>query len=249
MSIWGKVVGGVAGFAFGGPLGAILGAVAGHAVDRAKVAEYTGLQDHGAGTQARAVAFTTAVIVLSAKLAKADGQVTRDEVDTFKQIFSIPPDEMVQVGRIWDEARRGTEGYEPYAAQVAEMFAGEPQVLEELLGGLFHIAKADGAVDSAELKMLHHVALIFGFGNHGFERLKTIYLGSESEVDPYEVLGISRDDSEDEIKSAYRKLSRENHPDALMSKGLPQEFIDLATEKMAAINVAYDQINKARGMK
>ncbi len=249
MSIWGKVIGGVAGFAFGGPLGAILGAVAGHAVDRAKATEGAGLLGHGVEAQARAVAFTTAVIVLSAKLAKADGHVTRDEVDTFKQIFSIPPDEMAQVGRIWDEARRDAEGYEPYAAQVAEMFAGEPQVLEELLGGLFHIAKADGVIDPAELKMLHHVALIFGFGEHGFERLKTIYLGSESEVDPYEVLGMSRGDSDDEIKSAYRKLSRENHPDALMSKGLPQEFIDLANEKMAAINAAYDQVVKARGMK
>ena len=247
MSIWGKVVGGVAGFAFGGPLGAILGAVAGHAVDRMKAAEGVGLS--GQGADARAVAFTTAVIVLSAKLAKADGQVTRDEVDTFKRIFSIPPDEMAQVGRIWDQARRDAEGYEPYAAQVAEMFAGQPQVLEELLGGLFHIAKADGAVDPAELRMLRHVALIFGFGEHGFERLKTIYLGSEAEADPYEVLGVSRADSDDEIKSAYRKLSRENHPDALMAQGLPQEFIDLANEKMASINAAYDKVVKARGMK
>ncbi len=249
MSIWGKVIGGVAGFAFGGPLGAILGAVAGHAVDRAKAAEGAALLGHGVDAQARAVAFTTAVIVLSAKLAKVDGHVTRDEVDTFKKIFNIPPDEMAQVGRIWDEARRDAEGYEPYAAQVAEMFAREPQVLEELLGGLFHIAKADGVIEPAELQMLHHVALIFGFGEHGFERLKTIYLGSEAEADPYEVLGMSRGDSNDEIKSAYRKLSRENHPDALMSKGLPQEFIDLATEKMAAINAAYDQVVKARGMK
>ncbi len=249
MSIWGKVVGGVAGFAFGGPLGAILGAVAGHAVDRAKAAGAGALQGDGADAQARAVAFTTAVIVLSAKLAKADGNVTRDEVDTFKRIFSIPPDEMTQVGRIWDQARRDAEGYEPYAAQIAEMFAREPQVLEELLGGLFHIAKADGVVDPAELHMLRNVALIFGFGEHGFERLKSIYLGAEAEVDPYEVLGVNRGDSDREIKSAYRKLSRENHPDALMSKGLPQEFIDLATEKMAAINAAYDTLEKTRGMK
>ena len=157
MSIWGKVIGGVAGFALGGPLGAIMGAVAGHAVDKVKAKEdgegpstFT-----GHGPDARQVAFTTAIIVLSAKMAKSDGQVTAEEIATFKRIFQIPASEQDAVGQIWAEAKRDAQGFEPYARQIGNLFSNEPQVLEELLGALFHIAKADGLVHSEELKMLN----------------------------------------------------------------------------------------------
>lgn len=253
MSIWGKVIGGVAGFAMGGPLGAILGAVAGHAVDKMKAQEagagpstFTGY-----GPDARQVAFTTAIIVLSAKMAKADGQVTPDEIATFKRIFQIPPDEQKAVARIWGEAKRDAAGYEPYAQQIAGLFRNEPQVLEELLGALFHIAKADGVMHPEELKMLTNIGMIFGFDAHAFERIKHIHLGSDAAggTDPYEILDIGRDASDDAVKKKYRELIRENHPDVLMAKGVPQEFVDLANEKMAAINAAYDRITKERGLK
>jgi DnaJ like chaperone protein len=246
MSIWGKVVGGVAGFALGGPIGAILGAVAGHAVDRIR-AESEGEEPD---VEARQVAFTIAVIVLAAKMAKADGRVTRDEVDAFKQVFHIPPHEMKEVGRLFDEARQEATGYEPYARQIASMFAHDPAVLEELLGGLVHIAKADGAVHPAELEYLRRVAGIFGFDEAAFERIRASFQSEKKAAeDAYTVLGVVPSDTDAAIKAAYRKLIRENHPDALMAKGLPQDFIDLATEKMAAINAAYDQIEKERGLK
>jgi len=251
MSIWGKVIGGVAGFAMGGPLGAIMGAVAGHAVDKIKAAEAAASPDAFAshGPDARQVAFTTAIIVLSAKIAKADGQVTRDEIVAFKTLFHIPPEESSNVKKIWDEATRDSQGYEPYAEQIAMIFAREASVLEELLGALFHIAKADGVVHPNELEIIYRTAMIFGFDAHGFERLKHIYLGAEKDrTDPYEVLDIDPSASDDEVKKKYRVLIRENHPDVLMAKGVPQEFIDLANEKMAAINVAYDQIEKQRGL-
>ena len=242
MSIWGKVIGGVAGFALGGPLGALIGAYAGHRVDQAK----------GAGARpdsdTRQVAFTIAVIVLAAKMAKADGKVTRDEVDAFKTIFNIPPSEMKKVGDLFDEAKQDATGFEPYARQIAAMFVHEPAVLEELLGGLFHIAKADGVVHPADLDYLKRVAEIFGFDAHQFGRVHASFDDPEK-ADPYDILGVSRDASDAEVKKAYRKLIMENHPDKLMSQGLPQEFIDLATEKMAAINGAYDIIEKQRGMK
>ncbi len=144
MSIWGKIIGGFAGFAFGGPLGALLGAYAGHAFDKAR--DGRGRTEETVDKQ---VAFTIAVIVLSAKMAKADGHVSRDEVDAFKRIFHIPPDEMKNVGQIFDDARQDAKGFEVYAEQIAGMFAHQPAVLEELLGGLFHIAKADGIVHPA----------------------------------------------------------------------------------------------------
>lgn len=247
MSIWGKVIGGVAGFALGGPLGALLGAVAGHAIDKA----------HGGGASAlgrvsreeqRQVAFTLAVIALGAKMAKADGQVTRDEVAAFKELFRIPPGEVNNVAKIFDRAKTSTAGFELYAQQVANLFPHEPAVLEELLGGLFHIAKADGVLHPAELQYLKQVSDIFGFDQHTFERITATHSGSD-QASPYEVLGVVAEASDADIKSAYRKLIHENHPDKLMAQGLPQEFIDLANEKMAVINAAYDKIKKLRGLK
>ena len=244
MSIWGKVIGGVAGFAIGGPLGAIMGTVAGHAYDKMKTGDDASFG--AAGT--RQVAFITAVIVLSAKMAKSDGRVTRDEVDAFKELFDIPAKEMKDVGRLFDEAKKDARGFEPYAEQVALMFASQPAVMEELLGGLFHIAKADGVVHPNELNFLRKTALIFGFTEQQFERLKTIYVGTE-ESDPYRILSLTRKASDKAVKKAYRKLIRENHPDMLIAQGMPQEFIDVANEKMSAINAAYDRIEKERGLK
>ena len=248
MSIWGKVIGGVAGFTLGGPLGALMGTVAGHAYDKMKAESVSpGAED----TATRRVAFTTAVIVLSAKMAKADGQVTRDEVDAFKELFHIPANEMKNVGKLFDEAKKDAKGFEPYAEQIEMMFAHEPAVLEELMGGLFHIARADGVVHPEELKFLRKTALIFGFTEAQFDRLKAIHMGAVGgvESDPYQVLGLTRKDSDAEIKKAYRKLIRENHPDTLIAQGMPQEFVDVANEKMAAINAAYDLIEKERGLK
>ena len=250
MSIWGKIIGGVGGFALGGPLGALMGAVAGHAYDKMKGGEIEGIAGDNVAQQ---VAFTTAIIVLSAKMAKADGQVTRDEVDAFKELFNIPPDEMANVGRLFDEAKKDATGFEPYAEQIASLFAHEPMVLEELLGGLFHIARADGVIHPEEIKILRKTALIFGFSEYQFERLKAIHMGEvgrgEKAPDPYQVLGLDRDASDDLVKKTYRTLIRENHPDTLIAKGMPQEFVDVANEKMAAINAAYDLVEKERGLK
>ena len=134
MSIWGKIVGGAAGFALGGPIGALVGTVAGHAVDKMRAAKGPVSEEQ------RQAAFSVAVIVLAAKMAKADGVVTRDEVDTFKRLFRVPPQATRDVGRLYDQAKRAAAGYEPYARQVAKLFRDSPHVLEELLDGLFQIA-------------------------------------------------------------------------------------------------------------
>jgi DnaJ like chaperone protein len=243
MSIWGKILGGVTGFAIGGPIGAIIGTLAGHAVDSARSKGRASL-----GIEAKRAAFTIAFIVISAKMAKADGVVTRDEVDAFKQIFPMPPSELKGVGRLFNQARKEASGYEPYARQIAGMFRDQPAVLEELLAALFHIAKADGVVHPAERQFLNDVGEIFGFGPDAFARVSAGRTGSDK-GDPYVILGVAGDATVAEIKAAWRQLTRENHPDLLVAQGMPQEFIDLANEKMATINAAYDRIARSRGFK
>ncbi|RDD61278.1 molecular chaperone DjiA [Ferruginivarius sediminum] len=257
MTIWGKILGGAAGFALGGPLGALLGGLAGHAVDRMRDStreledrtEPIGESeaDEGADDNTRKIAFTIGVIVLGAKMAKADGTVTRDEIQAFRQVFHVPPDEMKNVGRVFNQARRDARGFEPYARQIGRMFRNNPAVLEELLDGLFHIARADGEVREAELQYLEQVAFIFGLDQSAWERIKANNMGAAGS-DPYEILGVSRDSSDADVKSAYRQLVRENHPDRLVSQGMPQEFIEMANEKLATINGAYEQIRKQRGL-
>ncbi|HKP25449.1 MAG TPA: TerB family tellurite resistance protein [Dongiaceae bacterium] len=253
MSIWGKIIGGVAGFALGGPLGALLGAIAGHAADRRiEQAEPAGaeLEDQSLDGRSatRQIAFTIAVIVLGAKMAKADGAVNRAEVAAFKEVFQVPPNELKNVARIFDQAKQDPAGFEPYAKQIARMFRKDHPVLEELLDGLFHIAKADGRVHDAEITYLKSVADIFGLDENDFARIREGHLGPDK-ADPYTILGTNRMASNEEIKQAWRKLARDTHPDKLMAQGLPHEFVELANEKLATINAAYDKVAKERGIR
>ena len=143
-------------------------------------------------------------------MAKADGTVTRDEINTFKTIFNIPSEEMPNVGRLFDEARQDAEGFEPYAAQMGEMFTHNPAVLESLLSGLFEIALADGVVQSSEMQFLEKVAQEFRLERATFERIKAVHMEEDKET-PYQILGVSRNASDKDVKSAYRMLIRENH--------------------------------------
>ena len=242
MSIWGKLIGGAAGFALGGPLGALLGAIAGHVYDSSKkTADET-------DDPTKQIGFTIAVIALGAKLAKADGVVSEKEIRAFRAVFKVAPEEVNNVAKVFNLARRSVEGYEPYAKQVAGMFANNPSVLEKLLGCLFFIAQADGNVSNAEIDYLRNVSKIFGFSEKDFSRIRAENIGADS-LDPYTILGISYDIDNNELKSAYRKLIREHHPDTLIAQGMPEEFIEIANNKVAAINAAYDKICTDRGIK
>ncbi len=235
MSIWGKFGGATAGLLVGGPIGALVGAVAGHFfIDR----------DSGEGDEG-SIVFTIAVIALAAKMAKADGIVTDEEVTAFERIFRVAPNEEAHVRRVFDLARRDTAGYEAYAGQIARHFARNPGVLEDILDGLFEIAKADGVLHPGELAFLTRVAEIFGFAPNEFRRIRATHFPDAG--DPYIVLGVAYEASEDEIKRTYRRLVRENHPDSLMARGVPEEFLGLATAKLAAINNAYAQVLEERG--
>jgi len=253
VGILGKIIGGALGFAVGGPLGAILGAAAGHVADRKGVFQggESDSRPRIKGPRERLqLAFTVAVITLAAKLAKVDGQVTRDEVATLKRIFQIPEGASADVGAIFNEAKKDAQGFEPYARQIALLLRGNRAVLEDLLGALVMIAHADGVYHPAERDYIHQVGRIFGFSEADVRRIETMFTGAtaKDESDPYEVLGVDAKATDGEVKSAYRKLLQENHPDKLMSQGLPEDFIEVANKKMAEINAAYDRIKKERGL-
>ncbi len=234
MSVWGKFGGAAAGLLVAGPVGAVVGALAGHF-----------LIDRDSGDGDPGVVFTIAVIALSAKMAKADGVVTADEIEAFDRIFRVPPQEKANVRRFFDLARGDSAGFEIYAGQIARIFVGKPAVLEDILDGLFEIAKADGVLHPGESAFLERVADIFGFAPDQFRRIRASHFLPDA-ADPYVVLGVSYEASDDEIKRTYRMLVRENHPDSLIARGVPEDFIKLATDKLAAINGAYEKIQAER---
>lgn len=268
MSVWGKIVGGAAGLMIGGPIGALLGAAAGHAYDAladdlpagdgtpitaraggaaadAASAVDTPYGDRPAATQH--IAFTIGVIALAAKMAKVDGVVTRREIDAFRSFFHVPPEEVDNVGRFFDLAKRDSSGFEAYARQVASLFPAHPEVLEEVLAGLFLIAKADDVHvdDVAKLAYLRSVSTIFGLSETQFRRVAAA-AGVELNDDPYAILDIMPDVGDEAVQQAYRRLARVHHPDRLIARGLPPEAIALANRKLAAINGAYDRIRRER---
>jgi DnaJ like chaperone protein len=238
MSIWGKLGGTAAGFVIGGPIGAAVGAVAGHLlIDRSTMLPTS--SDPG-------VAFTIAVIALCGKMAKADGIVTPDEEQAFQRVFRVPPGEEANVRRIFNLAQQDTAGFESYARQIANMFRGNPGVLEDVMDGLFEIAKADGVLHPGELRFLETVAEIFGFAPQVFRRIRATHF--RDAADPYVILGVSWEAGDDEIKRTYRMLVKENHPDSLIARGVPPEFEKIANDKLASINAAYEKILEERGI-
>jgi len=206
---------------------------------------------HGAREMAerhRQAHFAVAVIALAAKMAKADGAVTAAEVRAFHDMFQVPPGEAHHVERLFDQARRDASGYEHYARQAAKMFKDEPAVLEKLLDGLFHIAKADRVADEREVDFLRRVAEIFGFDADTFERIHAGHLGGD-ESDPYVLLGVAHDASDAALHAAWRRLAREHHPDRLIAQGMPPELVGMANDRLAVINAAYEGIRVRRGAK
>lgn len=193
------------------------------------------------------ITFTIGVIALSAKMAKADGEVTQDEVEAFRDVFSVPAHEIKNVSRVYDIAKRDTAGFESYAKQLAKLFEGHKTVLEDLLDALFHIAKADNVVHDSEMNYIRQVGEIFGFSEGEFERMAARHVGPDRSS-PYTVLGVSPDISEEDLKATYRQLVKKNHPDRLVAQGLPREFIAVANDRIAAINEAYERICAQRNI-
>ncbi len=193
------------------------------------------------------VGFTAAVIGLGAKLAKADGIVTDDEIAVFYHVFRTAPEDEASVRRVFDLARQTVRGYEGYARRIGRKYKHRPCLLEGVLDGLFYIAGADGVVTADELAYLETVATAFGFSEATFRRIKASHLGASPD-DPYAILGVPHDAAFETIRVAYRRLMADNHPDRVVTNGAPREFEAAVHDKAAAITSAYARIRVERGL-
>lgn len=225
MSIWTRITDALAALTAGGGLSAVF--------DRLR------------SPPERSVAFTIAVIALGAKMAKADGQVTRDEVTAFREVFHIAAQDEAGAAKVFNLARQDAAGFEEYARRIRSMFNGQPDTLRDLLEGLFHIAMADGFFHPNENAFLEEVNRIFGVSEAEFNALRMRF-APDAPQDPYTVLGVSPDMPLADIRKAFRKLVREYHPDAMIARGVPEEALMLAQKRMADINKAWDEI-ESRG--
>jgi DnaJ like chaperone protein len=232
MSIWGKL--GAAELLVSGPIGALLG-------NRVALDKPENKREHAE----KDVAFTVGVIALAAKMAKADGVVTKDEVKAFKSAFKVSDAEMKQGARVFNLAKQNVDGYEDCAEQLTIVFKGNRKMLEDLLDGLFHIAKADAALHPSEQEFLGEVAKRFGLSDAQFAAIRARHVAA-AKRDPYEVLGLKPSASDAELEDRYRALLAENRPDELIGRGVPPEFIAIAIEKVAAFTEAYKAVAKPR---
>ena len=243
MSIWGKIIGGTAGFALGGPIGAMLGVMVGGSFDK-RLSNFS--SPNKITQKQKQNIFALSIIILSAKIAKADGHVSKDEIYAFKEKFNIPENEMSEVGKIFNEAKKNTDGYEKIADQIGILFFDNKLLLEELLNNLFYIAESDGNTSDSEIKILQSISNSFGLSKNDFERIFHGRL-TKKNSDPYKVLSVNRDDDDKTIRKRWIELNKEHHPDNLIAKGLPEEFINQANDELSAINIAYDKIKEQRG--
>ncbi|HHS93940.1 MAG TPA: molecular chaperone DjiA [Rhodobacterales bacterium] len=194
----------------------------------------------------RSAAFTIAVIALGAKMAKADGKVTRDEVTAFKEVFTIPRAEEKNAARVFNLARTDVAGFEQYALKIVGLFGKNDPALCDLLEGLFHIAMADGQYHPAEDDFLARVARIFGVDERTFRALRARFV-PDADPDPYDVLGVTADAPMEEVRKAWRRQVRASHPDQLLARGVPEEAVKLAEKHLIAVNKAWEEIQITRG--
>ena len=239
MSIWGSLLGGVIGFSFGGPFGALLGSFLGGKISRLNSSKTIGNQQNSQEV------FALSLIILSAKLSKADGHVSKEELMAVKDKLQIPDSEIDQVAKIFNKAKDESTGYEPYAKQIAEIYKNNLNVLEEVINILFYIAESDGNVSQSEIEMIYGISKIFGLNESQFKSIQESRKNSDK-LNPYIVLESSPEEDLSSIRKKYIKLSKENHPDLLVNKGVPSEVIEESKKKMRAINSAWDQIQKLK---
>lgn len=193
----------------------------------------------------RSVAFAIAVIALGAKLAKADGRVTRDEVTAFREVFTIPPEEEANAARVFNLARQDVAGYDAYARKIARMFQDDEQVLIDLMEGLFHVAMADGEYHDAEDAFLGDVARIFGLGDPCFRSLRARFVPG-ARRDPHEVLGLPPGATLEQARRAWREGVKQSHPDRMIARGVPEEAVKMAESRLRDLNAAWEEIRSGR---
>jgi len=259
MTVWGKILGGGAGMVLGGPLGALLGLALGHKIDRIRSRDSKLINENNASNvndsyeqyneSEKQLAFASGVIVIAAKLSKADGTVTNDEIIKFREVFDFDPKDEVAIGKIFNNAKKTSEGYEVYAKQLKLVFGDQQELYIEFINSLYKIAFADGEFHDNEERMIKDIALIFNMPDEILDSIKSQFINIVNAFDidnDYKILQSDSSESDEELKKKYFKLVKEYHPDTLVSKGLPEEFLKFANERLANINKAYERIIKFR---
>lgn len=251
MGIVGKIVGGTIGFALGGPLGAITGAVFGHAFDSSPGESKPSQRADLSNIEETQLAFFVSTFSMLAKLATADGKVKPEEVDTInvfaRHDLGLPAESREVAFRIFQTAIDSPARFEDFARQFHERFYNQPQLMEMMIDILLRVGVADGALDVAEEAMILRAAQIFNMDSTRFSQLRARYGAVQDTA--YEVLGCNKEDPDAIIKKRYRALVQEYHPDKIASKGLPEEFNQLAHDRFREIQKAYDTIKEQRGIK
>jgi DnaJ like chaperone protein len=251
MGWMGKLVGGTIGFALGGPLGAIFGAAFGHAFDAG-----TGLEPSGGGERLSSVethqlTFFVAAFSMLAKLAQADGRVTREEIDSIEDFMAndlrLTPESRNAAVNIFRTALNAPGTFIDFARQFYGQFHQQPQMLELMIDILLRVAVSDGSLTRSEEELINSAVDLFHFRPERYQQLKTQYVGS-SDAD-YAILGCRADDSDEQVKRCYRQRVQEYHPDKIAAKGLPDEFTQFAQDKFREIQEAWERIRESRGIK
>ena len=251
MGMLGKVVGGTIGFALGGPLGAIAGAALGHAFDSGEQKHYIGTQPRlSTGEQAQFTFFVAAFSML-AKLAKADGRISREEIEAVENFMVHDLNLNVESRRIamniFHTAIQSPNNFHDFAVQFYNQFRSKYQILDLMIDILLRVSVADGVLSQSEERLILDAVRIFNFSDEKYRKLKSRYVQDSDKY--YAILGCEKTDSNEHIKKQYRKLVSDYHPDKIASKGLPEEFIKFANDKFREIREAYDIIKKERGIK
>ena len=179
---------------------------------------------------------------MSAKMAKVDGFASKEELEAFKRNLIIPNSEIKNVERIWNFANSSVHGFESYANQLSELLNKKSIILENILHLLFIIAESDGKITLEEKLYIKKISSIFGFNASKFEALEKLY--SDNKFDAYEILGVSKSASLDEINKKRITLLKKYHPDILISKGQPIEFIQKNNQYIQMINQSWETIKK-----
>lgn len=250
MGIIGKIVGGTIGFALGGPLGAITGAVFGHAFDHSNLALDQGDHSQLSSLESSQLAFFVGTFSMLAKLVTADGRVNDVEIRTIESFavndLQLSPEDCEVAYKIFNTALNSPASFEDFARQFVGHFQHQPQMLETMIDILMRVSLADGNMTVAEEALILNAVRIFSLPADRFERLKSKYMKKSDRA--YNTLGVKATDTDEVIKKHYRKLVHTYHPDKIASKGLPDEFNQLAHDKFREIQMAYEEIKKERGL-
>ena len=251
MGWMGKLVGGTIGFALGGPLGAIFGAAFGHAFDAGTELESAGGAERLSTVERHQLTFFVAAFSMLAKLAQADGRVTREEIDSIEgfmtQDLRLNAESRNAAVNIFRTALHAPGTFDDFARQFYGQFHNQPQMIEVMIDILLRVAVSDGSMTAKEEELILIAVTTFRFSSVRYNQLKSKYVKTADKA--YAVLGCSPDADDDQVKRCYRQRVQEYHPDKIAAKGLPEEFTKFAQDKFREIQDAWEKVKASRGIK